>query len=148
MHRIGQGPRDIGGVGLASDVYVSPVHIVQAVEGEDAQAVADQDVLKARVQQQARDTSATRASAIDDDADGLRVFANQLERVVQAAQDSGSLRMLFGMQDGNIGGQAQVLRQRKTARRSDTAEADAAKGGAQGYTRADHLLDILCVQRD
>src|SRR6266567_1713849 len=147
-HGISECPRDVGSVRLTGDVHLRPVHIEEAVTIEDTQAITDQEVLKARVQQEVGDANATWTGAIDDDAHVLWLFVNQLERIVHSAKNGSGSRMLFGMQDGDVDGSRQVIGNGETAWRSDPTEADAAKGRPQRQTSTDDCLYILCVQRD
>src|SRR5258708_269463 len=144
-HGISECPCDVSSVRLTGDVHLRPVHIEQAIAIEDTQAITDQEVLKARVQQQVGDANATWTGAIDDDAHVPWLFVNQLERIVQSAKNGSGSRMLFGMQDGDVDGSRQVICNGETAWRSDTTEADAAKGRPQRHTSTDGFLYILCV---
>src|SRR5215472_5665500 len=107
-----------------------------------AQAITEQDMPKTYAQQQVSHTDTARARTIDDHAHGLWSLANDLECVVQTAQNSGGGPMLFGMNDGNVSCPRQMICNGEAARRRNTAETNTTKGRSKSHTSSDNLLKV------
>src|SRR2546427_3780569 len=103
-------------------------------------------MLKADAQQKTGYTDSSWSSTIDHDSHVLKRFIYQLERIIQTTQDSSGSRILFCMKNGDIDGTCKVVRDCKTTRRSDAAEANATKGWSKRHAYIYYFLYILCVQ--
>jgi hypothetical protein len=119
---------------------------MEVVTIKDTKAITAQDMLKANAQQETGDTDSSWSSAIDHDSHFLRLLIYQLECIIQATQDSSGGRILFGMKDRDISCPRKVVGHRKTARRSNAAEANATKGWSKRNAYIDNLLHVLSVQ--
>ena len=78
---IAEGPANVSRIRPASDVQLRPVHVASPVTIKNAEAITDQDVLEAGLQQETGSAEATRTGTTDHNTHCLLRFTHELEGI-------------------------------------------------------------------
>ena len=118
------------------------------VAGEQAGAVADDDVAGAAGEQQGDDRGARGAAAGDDDADVLEPLVHAAQRVGQRGEHDDRGTVLVVVEDRDVQALAEPGLDLEAARGGDVLEVDAAEAGGDHLDGLDDLVDVLGGQAD
>ena len=112
---IAEGPANVSRIRPASDVQLGPVHVASPVTIKNAEAITDQDMLEAGLQQETGGPNSTGTRAVDHHTNRLFRLAHELERIGEGCQDGDGSGVLFSMQYRDIHCPCQVVGHGKTA---------------------------------
>lgn len=145
-HGVGQGSRQVFRIGNRQHLFFCRRQA--AVRGDDAFAVAEQDLAAAQLVQHMGDGASGSACAVDDHLDGVHGAAGQPEGIVQGGTGDDGGAVLIVVEYGNVQLLLQTAFYLKAGRRGDILQIDAAEARRDILYCGDDLFRILGRKAD